>query len=79
MRQSFNPGTIVKIEAFATDGAAQLLWEGRDPNAYPQGRIVWFVVRVPKTAFPVQRLRLTLDTAAANGRKQIDAAQLVGD
>jgi hypothetical protein len=78
VRQSFNPGTIVKVEAVAADGAIHLLWSGRDPNNYPKNQVVWFVVRFPQTDYPVQRVRLTLDTPAAKGWKQIDAVQLVG-
>ncbi|MBI1424766.1 MAG: hypothetical protein GC149_15075 [Gammaproteobacteria bacterium] len=79
VRQSFNPGTIVQIEAIAADGATEVLWQGRDPNSYAKDQIAWFVVRFPKTAFAVQRVKLTLNTPAAKGWKQIDAVQLVGD
>jgi hypothetical protein len=79
VRQSLNPGTIVRIEAFAPDGSARVLWAGKDPNVYLKDRIAWLVVRFPRTALPVQRVRVTLDTPAAKGWKQIDAVQLVGD
>jgi hypothetical protein len=78
VRQSFNPGTIVKLEAIAADGTTHLLWSGKDANAYPKDRVAWFLVRFPRTDYPVQRVRLSLDTPAAKGWKQIDAVQLVG-
>jgi hypothetical protein len=31
------------------------------------------------TAYPVQRIRITLDTRLGKGWKQIDAVQLVGE
>ena len=79
VRQSYTPGTIVKVEAFAPDGSGRVLWSGRDANVYPQGRIAWFLLRVPTTAQPVARVRITLDTPAAKGWKEIDAVQLVGE
>jgi len=79
VRQSYTPGTIAKVEAIGTDGSAQVLWQGVDPNAYPPRQITWFVLRFPVTPFPVQRVKLTLNVSAATGWKQIDAVQLVGD
>jgi hypothetical protein len=61
------------------DGTGHFVWKGRDPNAYAPKQIGWFVVRFPKTPYLVQRVRVTLDTPAAKGWKQIDAVQLVGD
>jgi len=79
VRQSYTPGTIVKVEAFAPDGSAQVLWAGRDANVYPPGRIAWFLLRFPATTQPVERIRITLDTPAAKGWKEIDAVQLLGE
>jgi hypothetical protein len=78
VRQNYTPGTIAKVEAFAADGRALLLWEGTDPNVYADRQISWFVLRFPPTPFPVARFRLTLNIAAIGGWKQIDAVQLVG-
>jgi hypothetical protein len=79
VRQTFNPGTIVNVIAVEADGTGHFVWKGRDPNAYAPKQIGWFVVRFPKTPYLVQRVRVTLDTPAAKGWKQIDAVQLVGD
>ncbi len=79
VRQSYTPGTIVRVEAFAPDRSSLVLWSGRDTNAYPQGRIAWFLLRFPKTDMAVAQVRLTLNTAAAKGWKEIDAVQLVGE
>lgn len=78
IRQTYTPGTLSKIEAFGVDGMATVLWEGKDPNAYPRGQIGWFVLHFPETEFAVARVRLTLNVSAISGWKQIDAVQLVG-
>ncbi|MEW6405815.1 MAG: hypothetical protein AB1649_28830 [Chloroflexota bacterium] len=79
VRQSFNPGTIVKIEIFGSDGSSQVLWQGADPNIYLPRQIAWFVLRFPATSFPVQRVKMTLNLSAVTGWKQFDAVQLVRD
>lgn len=78
VRQTFNPGAIVKIAAADPAGTWHRLWEGEDPNRYAKDRIAWFIVRFPPTAFPVQRVKIHLYTLAVKGWKQIDAVQLVG-
>lgn len=79
IRQSNCPGAIVKIEAFGTDGIAHVWWEGTD--AYKPSAVrdfVWFGVRIPRTSYLVEKVKITLDLAAVPGWKQIDAVQLVG-
>lgn len=79
VRQTFNPGAIVKVEAIAPDGTTHLWWQGTDPYQRPATReIAWFAVNVPPTSYPVAKIRLTLNLAAVPGWKQIDAVQLVG-
>lgn len=79
VRQSLNPGTIVKVEAIEADGTSHVWWEGKDPGlSAPTGTIAWFSVRVPKTDYPVEKIKLTLDLSLRIGWKQIDAVQLVG-
>jgi hypothetical protein len=79
VRQSFNPGSIIRVEAFEANGASRVLWEGKDPNRYPKDQIAWLLVNFPRTEFPVRRIRLSLDTPAFKGWRQIDAVQLVGE
>lgn len=79
VRQTFNPGTIAKVEVFGTDGSSQVLWRGADPNTYPLRQVAWFVLRFPETSFPVQRVKITLNLSAVTGWKQFDSVQLVGD
>lgn len=80
VRQNYNPGAIVKVEALEPDGAAHVWWEGVDP-ARPPGAlnaIAWFAVRVPRTEYLVARIRLTLDLDAVVSWQEVDAVQLVG-
>ena len=79
VRQSYGPGSIVKVEAIDTDGQSHVWWEGLDP--YGQEGLasdaVWFSVRVPATGYAVQKIRLTLDLGLHGRWKQIDAVQLI--
>ncbi len=80
VRQSLNPGTIVKVEAIEADGTSHVWWEGRDQTglALSSGTIAWFAVRASKPDYSVARIKLTLDLSQRLGWKQIDAVQLVG-
>lgn len=79
VRQNDAAGAIVRVEAIEPDGTAHTWWEGVDPYQPPAVReIVWFAVRVPKTAYLVARVKLTLNLASGPGYKEIDAVQLVG-
>ncbi len=78
VRQTLNPGSIVKVAAADSSGTWHRLWEGEDPNRYAKDRIAWLVIRFPPTAFPVQRIKIHLYTPVVKGWKQIDAVQLVG-
>jgi hypothetical protein len=79
VRQTLNPGTIVKIEAFAADGRSAVVWSGRDTNVYPKNQIAWFIATFEPPPFPVQTIKLTLDTTLVRGWNAIDAVQLVGN
>ena len=77
VRQVFNPGAITKIEVFDAAGAGTTVFSGVDTNAYAAGQIAWFVARFPRTALPVQRVRIALDSARVKGWNEIDSVQLV--
>lgn len=79
VRQNYNPGAIVKVEALAADGRSAVVWSGRDDTDYPKDQIAWFVATFEPPSFPVKAIRLTLDLAAVKGWNLIDAVQLVGD
>lgn len=77
VRQTDASGGIAKVEAFEPNGTAHTWWEGVDPHRPAVREIVWFTVRVPRTSYPVARIKLTLNLDSGPGYKQIDAVQLV--
>ena len=79
VRQTQNPGAIVKVEAFAADGRSAVVWSGHDSTAYPKNQIAWFTATFEPPPFPVVAIKLTLDSAAVKGWNEIDAVQLVGE
>ena len=76
-RQTFNPGAMVKIEAYAADGRTAVVWSGHDATVYPPNQIAWFVANFPPTAFPIQTIKLTFDSTALPGPDEIDAVQII--
>ncbi len=78
VRQTFNPGAIVEVIAIEPNGQWHYLWVGQDPNRYAKDRIAWFVVRFPRTAYPVQRVKLTLDAPAGGQRLEADRRGAAG-
>ncbi len=77
VRQTFNPGAMVKVEAFAADGRTIVLWSGHDTTVYPPNQIAWFATTFPPTSFPVQSITLTFDAASLPGPDEIDAVQII--
>jgi hypothetical protein len=78
VRQSFNPGAIIKIELFDEAGTAHSVWQGPDMAKYIS-QISWLNAEFEKTAYKTQRLKITLATNAVSGWNEIDAVQLVGN
>ncbi|MCC7377450.1 MAG: hypothetical protein IT581_22505 [Verrucomicrobiales bacterium] len=77
VRQTLNPGAIVRVEVRDTVGGTSTVYDGVDITPSPANQIAWFIVKFPRTPEPVQRVRLTLDSARAKGWNEIDAVQLV--
>ena len=78
VRQTFNPGAVSKVEVFSADGRSAVVWSGQDTTAYEKNKIVWFSVTFAPPPFPVQSVKLTINSAAVKGWNEIDAVQLVG-
>jgi len=77
VRQVYNPGAITQVEVFDAAGAGTTVYQDVDTNVYPANQIAWFIAKFPRTVQPVQRLRLTLDSARVKGWNELDAVQLV--
>jgi hypothetical protein len=74
VRESFNSGSIIRIEVFDPAGTAHLVWGGNDPTT----GLNYLMVKFPKTNFKTDHIKITLATNVGPGWKEIDAVQLVG-
>jgi hypothetical protein len=76
--ESYNPGALFKVVAYRqSDGAPVTAWEGKDPTPVT-ATIAVGVSEVPLAAdFPVQKVRIYLDSAKVPGWNEIDAVGLV--
>jgi Ni/Co efflux regulator RcnB/ribosomal protein L31 len=79
VRQTYNPGTIIKVELIDTKGKSHTVWEGLDKTKYEPDRIQYFFAKFNKTDFKTKTIKLTLATNSLPGWKEIDAVQLVGE
>ena len=75
--ETYNPGAVSRVEALAPDGRTVLLFDRtlepvRGVRA-PEAGAAIRVVAGPCTPFPVERLRVTLDSHLAPGWNELDA------
>jgi hypothetical protein len=67
--ETFNPGTVVRVDALAEDGTATTLWQGKSPVAGPS--------QVLRVKLPAPReidvVRVVLDTRVIPGWNELDA------
>ncbi len=71
---SYNPGALIRVSAFNAAGDEVVAWEGEDPTPKSSPRGV-SVIPV-KLKFPVQRIKVTLDSQGVSGWNEIDAIGL---
>jgi len=76
VRETYNPGAVVRIEGKGAEGKVWVLWEGRDPTTKSPG---WLDVRFAPTKAPIRTIRVHLDTTLKNGWSEIDAVELIGE
>ena len=76
VRESFNPGAVVKIEAQDPEKKWQILWKGKDTTTESPG---YLDISCGPPAFATRVLRITLDSASVPGWNEIDAVQLIGE
>jgi hypothetical protein len=74
VRESYNSGTIIKVELIDDGGAAHTVWAGNDPTT----GLNYLLVKCQKTAYKTAEVKVTLATNIGPGWKEIDAVQLVG-
>ena len=74
VRESCGSGAVIKIEVFDEQGAAHAVWQGNDPTK----DLNYLMVKIPKTTYKADRVKITLATNVVAGWNEIDAVQLVG-
>jgi hypothetical protein len=74
IRESCGSGAVIKVEIFDEQGGAHTVWAGNDPTT----DLNYLMVKVTKTAFKTDRVKVTLATNVVPGWNEIDAVQLVG-
>lgn len=78
IRQTFNPGAIIKIELIDSKGKSHTVWEGIDKTKYEQGTIKYFIAKFEMTDYKTKKIKITLANNSIPGWKEIDAVQLIG-
>ncbi len=79
VRQSYNPGAIVKVELFDENGKGYVVWNGTDKTRYKENTIQYFTAEFEKTKYKTKKVKLTLASNVVNGWNEIDAVQLLGE
>ena len=74
IRETFNPGAVSRVTAFAGDGTEVVIWEGTAPA---QEAPAVFEVATDANVFS-RSVKVYLDTKRVDGWNEIDAVQLVG-
>ncbi len=75
VHETYNAGSIMKVEARDASGAWRTVWEGA---AMACDTPRWFEVQVTSDGWTTQEVRITLDSDAVPGWNEIDAVELVG-
>lgn len=79
IRQSYNPGAVIKIELIDDKGKNHTVWSGVDDTKYETGKIKYFSTNFDKTDYKTKTVKITLATNSVSGWNEIDAVQLVGE
>jgi hypothetical protein len=76
VRETFNPGAVVRIEAADVRGRWRVVWEGDDPApACPRN----LVVGLGRGAFPTASVRVVLESSKVAGWNEIDAIGMLAE
>jgi hypothetical protein len=79
IRQTYNPGAIIKVELIDEKGKNHTVWEGVDKTKYPENKIAYFFAKFDKTDYKTKTVKISLATNSVQGWNEIDAVQLVGN
>jgi len=76
IRETNGNGFVRKIEALDTGGSYHEVWTGTDPSQV--GLPAMFLITWPQTAYPVDGVRITIDTKNTPTWEEIDAVYIRG-
>lgn len=76
IRETYNPGAAVKVEAQDGKGQWHTVWKGKDTTVECPG---WLEIPVTKADWTCQVIKVTLDTASVLSWNEIDAVELLGE
>ena len=72
--------SINKIELIDTEGTAHAIWSGLSETKQDErGARTWITRKFDATPYQVNSVKLTFANNVANGYKQVDAVQLIGE
>ena len=74
VRESCGSGAVIKLEVFDEQGAAHTAWAGNDPTT----GLNYLIVKLARTEYKTDHVKVTLATNVVPGWNEIDAVQLVG-
>jgi hypothetical protein len=77
IHETYNPGAVREVSVFAPDQEETVVWMGSDPTPAGSNR---GASRIDfETGFPVDEVRITLDSRAVPGWNEIDAVGLIDE
>jgi hypothetical protein len=79
VRQTYNPGAIIKVELIDDKGKNHTVWEGVDKTQYAKDKMQYFISKFDKTDYKTKIVKITLATNSVPGWNEIDAVQLIGE
>src|SRR2546423_3906085 len=75
VRETYNPGAIIKIAAVLADGTETLIWKGEEPRAEAPVDRTFEAIQGNVRA---KSVKIYLDTQKVPGWNEIDAVELIG-
>ena len=75
IHQSYGRGAISRVTLIGVDEEAHVIWEGTDDRRPCPGVLI---VRIPRTDYATQTVRVDLDESRTEYWNQIDAVELTG-
>ncbi len=77
VRETFNPGALIRVDLKDNDGVYHSVWSGTDPNTV-SNKIGWSNISFAQTSFPTSTVKLYLDTDLISGWQEVDSVEMIG-